>query len=71
MQPIENGVNGTIFVLEPQGERTLVSVKLKNDELFLVEVSPEFHAEPDTPIYLEFREPIHLFEPKQGLNVML
>ncbi len=71
MKPIKNGVNGTIFVLEPQGERTLVCIKLAKGELFLVEVPPDFHADPDTPVYLEFREPIHLFEPKEGLNVLV
>ena len=70
MSPIENGVNGSIFVLEPQGERTIASITLINGELFLVEVSPDFHADPDTPVYLQFREPIHLFEPKEGLNVL-
>jgi multiple sugar transport system ATP-binding protein len=70
MQPFDCCVNGTVFILEPQGERTLLSVRLTNQELFLIEVHPDFKAEPDTPVYLQFREPIHLFEREEGLNVL-
>jgi hypothetical protein len=70
MQPFADCVPGSVFVVEPQGERTLLSVRLANQELFLVEVPPDFKADPDTPVYLRFREPIHLFEPKEGLNIL-
>jgi multiple sugar transport system ATP-binding protein len=71
MQPFEDCVNATVFVLEPQGERTLLSVHLADQELFLVEVEPDFTADPDTPVFLHFREPIHLFETEEGLNVLV
>jgi multiple sugar transport system ATP-binding protein len=70
-QPFEDCVNGSVFVVEPQGERTLLSVRLINQELFLIEVPPDFKADPDTPIYLQFREPIHLFESNEGLNILV
>ncbi len=69
-KPAADTVKATVYILEPQGERTLLSVKLGGDgELFLIEVSPDFKASPDDTVYLQFREPIHLFEPKEGLNL--
>jgi len=60
----------SVYVLEPQGERTILSVKLTGGELFLVEVGPDFHAEVDQSVNLEFREPIHFFEKDSGLNLV-
>lgn len=71
MQPFKDCVTASVFIMEPQGERTLLSVTLANGELFLVEVPPYFKVDPDTTVYLEFRDPIHLFEPKEGLNVLV
>jgi hypothetical protein len=60
-----------VYVLEPQGERTLLSAKLGGDgDLFLIEVGPDFQAEPDDLVYLQFREPVHLFEPVEGMNLL-
>jgi multiple sugar transport system ATP-binding protein len=68
-QPDENCVHASVYVLEPQGERSILSTRLKNGELFLIEVPPDFEAEPDTPIYLQFREPLHLFGAESGVNL--
>ena len=68
-QPEENSIQASVYVLEPQGERSILSARLKDGELFLVEVPPDFEAEPDTPIYLQFREPLHLFSAESGVNL--
>lgn len=68
-QPFENCIEASVYVLEPQGERSILSTRLKNGELFLIEVSPDLEAEPDTPIYLKFREPLHLFSAESGVNL--
>jgi len=68
--PFKDCVNATVFVLEPQGERTILSVKLIDGELFLIEVAPDFEAQPDSTIYLQFNEPLHLFAADTGLNVL-
>lgn len=65
-----NSVQASIYVLEPQGERTILSVRLAGGELFLVEVSPDFSAEVDAPVHLEFREPVHFFDKETGLNLV-
>jgi len=68
--PGEGLVAGTVFHLEPQGERTILSARLVGGELFLVEVAPDFQADLDSPIYLDFRGPIHVFNAETGLNVL-
>lgn len=70
MTPVAEGIPARVYVLEPQGERTLLSVKLTNGELFLIEVAPDFVAQVDEVIFLQFREPIHLFESEEGLNLL-
>jgi multiple sugar transport system ATP-binding protein len=67
----DDSVKSSVYVLEPQGERTLLSAKLGGDgDLFLIEVGPDFQAEPDDLVYLQFREPVHLFEPVEGMNLL-
>lgn len=63
-------VTATVYVLEPQGERTILSVKLADGELFLIEVEPDFYAKVDEKIFLEFRQPIHFFNKETGLNLV-
>lgn len=70
LTPSEGLVQASVFHLEPQGERTILSAKLAGGELFLVEVSPDFWSDLDAPVYLDFRGPIHVFNPKTGLNVL-
>lgn len=70
LKPIKDGVKAKVFMLEPQGERTILSALLANKELFLIEVEPNFKAQVDETIYLQFHEPIHLFEPVKGMNLL-
>lgn len=70
-KPIAGGVQANVYVLEPQGERTLLSAKLGGDgDLFLIEVGPDFMADPDETIYLQFNEPVHLFDTVEELNLL-
>lgn len=69
LQPVEGGIETAIYLLEPQGERTILGVQLAQGELFLVEVSPDFEAELDQKVYLQFQEPIHLFDIQTGINL--
>jgi len=68
-QPSDYSVKGLVYVLEPQGERTILTTRLENGEYFLVEVPPDFSAETDSVIHLQFREPIHLFDTASGINL--
>jgi multiple sugar transport system ATP-binding protein len=67
--PTEHSAKAVVYVLEPQGERTILTTRLENGEYFLVEVPPTFEAEVDAVIYLQFREPIHLFDTTSGINL--
>lgn len=63
-------IPASVYVLEPQGERTILTVKLAGGEFFLVEVGPDFDAEIDERVHLDFREPIHIFDTESGLNLL-
>ena len=68
MEHMAHSAQATVYVLEPQGERSILTARLGNGEYFLVEVPPNFDADPDTIIYLQFQEPIHLFDKASGRN---
>lgn len=68
--PIPDGINGSIYLVEPQGERTILGVELANKELFLIEVAPNFSAQLNENVYLQFRIPIHLFSREDGRNLL-
>lgn len=68
--PSQDSVRASVYVLEPQGERTILSARLANGELFLVEVPPDFDAQPDDAVFLRFHQPIHLFDVESGINLI-
>ena len=67
--PSEGSVKAAVYMMEPQGERTILSARLGGGEVFLIEVAPEFEAELEDTVHLEFREPIHIFEKVDGVNL--
>ena len=67
--PVEGGVKASVHLLEPQGERTILGARLAGKEIFLVEVPPEFEADLDEGLYLQFRQPIHIFSTTDGMNL--
>ncbi|RCK72383.1 MAG: Maltose/maltodextrin transport ATP-binding protein MalK [Anaerolineae bacterium] len=70
MTPTADSFAARVYVTEPQGDRTLLSVLLDSNELFLIEVAPEFFAKPDETVYLKFNEPIHLFDRVEEVNLL-
>ncbi len=60
--PADDSVKAAVHLLEPQGERTILTARLAAGELFLVEVAPEFQPKLEDTVYLQFHEPIHIFE---------
>lgn len=70
MTPVEDAVVASVHVVEPQGERTILGARLADGEIFLVEVAPDFECELDETVYLDFREPIYVFE-MEGDNLNL
>ncbi|MGQ9566892.1 MAG: ABC transporter ATP-binding protein [Anaerolineae bacterium] len=70
LTPREGLVTASVFHLEPQGERAILSARLAGGELFLVIVGPDFRVDLDSPVYLDFRGPVHIFRAENGLNVL-
>lgn len=69
MEEMADSFQASVYVLEPQGERSILTARLSQGEFFLVEVPPNFEADPDTVIYMQFQEPIHLFDKANGRNL--
>ena len=66
--PPNEGLSGTIFVVEPVGGDTLVYVRLSDDERLLVRTRASLRAEPGTPCAVSANaERLHLFAPDTGL----
>ncbi len=69
MSPDKDSVTTAVHLVEPQGDRTILSARLAEGEIFLVEVPPDFEAELEATVYLQFQEPMHLFEMENGMNL--
>lgn len=72
LSPSENSVAATVDFVEPQGERTILSLILAGGELFLAEVPSAFRPELDATVYLRFDlGHIHIFDADSGDNILL
>ena len=69
LSPTDGDIKAVVHLLEPQGERTILSARLAGGEIFLVEVPPEFEPALETPVSLKLQEPVHIFEKQQGMNL--
>ncbi len=71
LAPEENCVAATVDFVEPQGDRTILIIKLAGDETFLVEVESEFRPDMGRSLYLRFDlAHIHIFAAETGLNII-
>lgn len=69
--PEPNSVSATVDFVEPQGDRTILIVRLGGGETFLIEVDPDFRPAIGTPVHLRFDlEHIHIFETDTGRNLL-
>jgi ABC-type sugar transport system ATPase subunit len=72
LSPSENIVAATVDFVEPQGERTILSLILAGGELFLAEAPSAFRPDLDTTVYLKFdMGHIHIFHAESGDNILL
>jgi ABC-type sugar transport system ATPase subunit len=72
LSPSENSVSATVDFVEPQGERTILSLKLAGDELFLAEVASDFRPDLDSTVHLTFdMGHLHIFEAESERNILL
>jgi multiple sugar transport system ATP-binding protein len=66
----ESGIRAVVDFVEPQGERTILSVKLADGEIFLIDVAPEIRPNIGENVQLWFDlERAHLFDVQTGINI--
>jgi multiple sugar transport system ATP-binding protein len=71
LSPSEGSMGAEMNFVEPQGERTILSVKLMGGEIFLVEVASDFRPKIGQTVYLRFNmERLHIFEAQTGSNIL-
>jgi len=64
------GVSAVVDFVEPQGERTILSVELAGNEIFLVDVDPDIRPNIGDSVQLRFDlERVHLFNWQTGVNI--
>ena len=64
-------MEGVVDFVEPQGERTILSVKLAGGEIFLTEVAPDFRPQIGQALHLRFDlRHLHIFEAQTGMNIL-
>jgi len=69
--PEKNSVAATVDFVEPQGDRTILIVRLAGDESFLIEVDSDFRPEAGSPLQLRFNlDHTHIFETATGRNLL-
>jgi ABC-type sugar transport system ATPase subunit len=72
LSPSENSIAATVDFVEPQGERTILSLILAGGELFLAEVPSAFRPDLEATVYLKFdMGHIHIFDAESGDNILL
>jgi len=71
LSPAEASVGARVDFVEPQGERTILSVQLAGGELFLVEVAPDFRPNLNQLVHLQFDlKHLHIFDAQTGMNIL-
>jgi multiple sugar transport system ATP-binding protein len=72
LSPSENSIAATVDFVEPQGERTILSLILAGGELFLAEVPSALRPDLEATVYLKFdMGHIHIFDAESGDNILL
>jgi ABC-type sugar transport system ATPase subunit len=67
----ENCVAATVDFVEPQGDRTILTVKLTGGEIFLIEVGPDLRPALGIAVTLQFNlKHTHIFEAETGTNLL-
>jgi multiple sugar transport system ATP-binding protein len=71
LSPGENTAGATVDFVEPQGDRTILIVKLADGEIFLVEVAADFRPDMGQAVHLRFDlKHVHIFEAQTGVNLL-
>jgi multiple sugar transport system ATP-binding protein len=70
LSPAEDTVGAAVDFVEPQGERTVLGVKLAGGEIFLIEAAPDFRPEIGATVHLRFDlDHAHIFETQTEMKM--
>jgi multiple sugar transport system ATP-binding protein len=71
LSPLKNGMPAVVEYTEPQGERTILTLRLAGGEVYLVEVVADFIPEVDTRLQMTFNQlNMHVFDLETGQNLI-
>ena len=71
LSPLKNSMPVAVEFTEPQGERTILTLRLAGGESYLVEVAADFIPEVDTPLHMTFNlSRLHIFDLESGNNLI-
>jgi len=71
LSPQEDTTGAVVDFVEPQGERTILSVRLAGGELFLIEVPADFRPTIGETVHLRPNlKHVHIFDVQTGLNIL-
>jgi multiple sugar transport system ATP-binding protein len=71
LSPLKNSMPVIVEFTEPQGERTILTLRLAGGESYLVEVAADFIPEVDTPLHMTFNlSRLHVFDLESGSNLI-
>lgn len=70
LQPFDNSFGLGVDFVEPQGDRTILTLKLANGEFFLAQVLGDYRPEIGQTIYVTFdQRHMHFFDYETGSNI--
>lgn len=67
----EAAIAGTVYVIEPLGDRTIVDVRLENGDMVKIKVHPSFSVMTGEAVWLRFdSEHFHIFDKETGAVIL-
>jgi multiple sugar transport system ATP-binding protein len=69
-EPLPHAIGATVDFVEPQGDRTIISLRLAGGEIILAQMLQGFRPESDRTVYLTFdQRHVHFFDGESGMNL--
>lgn len=71
LQPLPNSITFMTDFVEPQGDRTIISLRLNDGDILLAQVLGSLQPEFGQPVYVTFdQRHMHFFNTETGLNII-
>ncbi|OQY88780.1 MAG: hypothetical protein B6D39_10875 [Anaerolineae bacterium UTCFX2] len=70
LQPLPNSITLVTDFVEPQGDRTIISLRLNDSDILLAQVLGSLRPDVGQPVYVTFdQRHMHFFDIETGLNI--